>query len=108
MTKNSKSDTKTLLRGLMKKAQLSSHAVNNAIAYSKNIKKWVATVAAIKTAMRQQANANYKKAQDKANKAASDYYTKSHSMSTFDEVSRYKRNMKNAKNELKKLEKRRK
>ena len=58
----SKQDGRALLRDTLYKAQMSSHAFNNAIAANNIIKKWVAASAAVKTAMKQQANANYEKA----------------------------------------------
>lgn len=94
MVRENKSSTISaweLMNKAMRKAQMSSHTVNNLIAVGRQAKKWAAALGAVKTAMNKQANANYNKLKDNAEKAKREFRTKSHSLITLNEYDAYKR-----------------
>lgn len=97
-----------LIRKAVKKAQMSSHAVNNAIAVNNLAKKWVAALAAVKTAMNKQANANYEKARDEYSRTKTKYETAKRWLAPYGSYDTAKAKFKSAEKNLKGLEKHRK
>lgn len=95
-----------LINKAKKKAQMSSHTVNNLIAVGNLAKRWAAALGAVKTAMKQQDNANYNKLKDNAEKARREFRTKSHSLITLNEYNAYKRSKDYHEKALKDYEKR--